>query len=319
MDVELLPFFAKKIELSLPIVYFGLQPLPSNLFEICGCSPINNPILSILAPTEFLHKLVCSIDFNNSSSYGDGLYQINFPLPDDSDVPEVQWCLEFLYMQDKGEIPFRGTADPNYKYLNLYSFVYGFLGISQDTPYNYIFLNYLEYKKYIYHGSGIRSGVLNTENSNAIREPSQEHRNQILEWIDKCNRNGGGFQIDRPWLIINQLPKKYYKALFNRNEYGTYDHVLETMLEILYNEVDSLPLPKVFKPDNNFWSEPNQLFWSEYNIKIIYNNTYYILTAPELYNYKTFNNSADLTEKALVMARAINFVIRENARSSKIE
>jgi len=175
-----------------------------DLFIICSCSEVNKDDLDVKAPTKFLQSLCDSIDFKTQIAYtslGDDIYKITSPIPDDSDVIEVQWCLDFLYLAYNDEELISKSnknhiTDPTYKYLTLWSFIYGFLGI-KDSSYDYILMNYLEHKDYISHGVGIRCANLNVKRD----PPSKEFRDMVMKWVNECDSSGNNYDIKRPWLV----------------------------------------------------------------------------------------------------------------------
>lgn len=139
---------------------------------------LNNP------PTQFLKELTECIDFSEISDYGvyytsfDELellsyfYKIIKDLPDISNVNEIQYCLNFLEMENNDKIS--NTS------LTILDFINDFLNIKQKE-YQCILLNYLENMDYIDHGCNIIFPTL--KNSNHILNPEIEKN--ILEWVEK--------------------------------------------------------------------------------------------------------------------------------------
>lgn len=163
-------------------------------FQICTCSGSfkefkdNND----LPPTAFLKELKECIDFNTFSGYnwmGDEHYPLIKNLPDDKNVLEIQYCLEYLkYLSD--EDIFGETA-------SLWNFIEQFLGIKKDSEYDYLLMNYLSNQEYTEHGSGIRCSWIKNVDFKSDPEKLEKIKKYINEYKDKTWDGN----IERPWLI----------------------------------------------------------------------------------------------------------------------
>lgn len=155
-------------------------------FVICGCSEDmeENPCT---APTSFLDKLNKCIDFKKKSY---GVLGCKHPLlselPDDKDVDEVQYCLDFLQLKSDDKFKDKYCKD---KYITIYSFIYGYLRIT-DEHYQYLLMNYLDNMGYMEHGSAIRCGWMNTDSPVYPRIIDSEIVDSITSWISKADNNG---------------------------------------------------------------------------------------------------------------------------------
>lgn len=169
-------------------------------FEVCACSDFHCEELLKKAPTQFLEDLRTSIDFSKPCGYnglGNAMYKITGELPSDLGVAEVELCLEFL--REKSTHNAQSTHESQEgRYIALWSFIYEYFGIEQNSTYDYLLMNYLEHMGYIEHGTGIRCGWINSE---CTRTSTIKHQTQTLlsikAWI--CDNE---LSTDRPWLKL---------------------------------------------------------------------------------------------------------------------
>ncbi len=70
------------------------------------------------------------------------------------------------------------------KYITIWSFIYDFLKIPADSGYDYWLMNFLDWNNIMDHGSGIRCGWINIDDTNIdIDTLDQQSENVIIEWI----------------------------------------------------------------------------------------------------------------------------------------
>ena len=111
-------------------------------FKICSCSGSFKEFKNDdkQSPTEFLRALKNCINFNKFEGYNwmtDEIYNIQTTFPNDINIPEVQYCLEYLvYCQNNSS--YSNCLKPS-----LWTFINNFLGIKCDSYYDYLLMNYL--------------------------------------------------------------------------------------------------------------------------------------------------------------------------------
>jgi len=160
-----------------------------DIFEICGCSSFNIKDMEKQAPSAFLGKLKDCLEFHNDYA------KVIKDLPDDSDAKDVQLCLDFLslaHSEPDENLSFYPKKDQSgfhkSKYITIWSFIYGYLGIEKDGSYDYLLMNYLNNMDYMEHGSGIRCGWATEEIRN--RQVNKINRLKILDWAKVCDDDG---------------------------------------------------------------------------------------------------------------------------------
>ncbi len=85
------------------------------------------------------------------------------------------WCLDFLIFN----ISFNKYDSK--QYIALWSFIYDFLNIPENSGYDYYVMSFLEWNNICEHGLGIRCAWLT---NNMGRKLSNDRRNIIKEWVD---------------------------------------------------------------------------------------------------------------------------------------
>ena len=99
----------------------------------------------------------------------------------------IEWCIDFLIYQRDFQTDFP-KKDQNQihknKYITIWSFVYGFLGIEKDSGLDHWLLWLLSRLKILEYGCANRSGWFNTCDTNPYlnRTLSTERHDIILEW-----------------------------------------------------------------------------------------------------------------------------------------
>jgi len=139
-------------------------------------------------------ELLKTVDKNNGNRLKD-LYEV-----DNNVVDLIEWCTDFLiYKRDFEEdfnklslrsnhedCGFKGGVYHNpKKYITLYSFIYDFLKIPDQSGYEYWLMNILDWYKISKHGSGIRCSWFNSDAENPYRNRTLSNkRKDIIEmWI----------------------------------------------------------------------------------------------------------------------------------------
>jgi len=148
-----------------------LENTLENTFRMCACSTYDISVMKPdNAPTIFLAELCRCIDFSREKDSPLGnRYPIVKPFPDDHDIDEVQYCLTFLAMDQELRANF-----------TLWTFISNFLGIVEDSSFDYLLMNYLEHMGYIEHGVGIRCAWLSVKTT-----PRKEEL--IRAWLQKAD------------------------------------------------------------------------------------------------------------------------------------
>lgn len=98
----------------------------------------------------------------------------------------VEWCVDFLLFNQL-EMNFPKKDQNQFhkeKYINLFSFVYGFLQIPKESGFDYWLMSFLNHVSIMDHGSSIRCGwyVDHEINPYFTRVLSEERKNKIIEW-----------------------------------------------------------------------------------------------------------------------------------------
>ncbi len=146
-------------------------------FGICHCSTFEpDDLATTQAPTEFLGKLYAAIDFSEvySTSTLSTNYAFRNACPSDADASDIQLCLSFLVMcKDRGSTVYHKS---------LWNFILSFLQIDMDSSWDYLLMNYLEYRGYCDHGSGIRCAWASTSLDNYV--VPDKHQHIITQWAE---------------------------------------------------------------------------------------------------------------------------------------
>lgn len=87
------------------------------------------------------------------------------------------WCMDFLIF-NSGENMFEKYFNA---YVALWSFIYSFLQIPQNSGYDYYVMSFLEWNGVCEHGMGIRCAYLMNDMG---RKLSDERFEEIEEWAD---------------------------------------------------------------------------------------------------------------------------------------
>jgi hypothetical protein len=103
----------------------------------------------------------------------------------------INWCLDFLLFKRVHKEDFlKSQVHPGdvhrTKYITIWSFIYNFLGIPQNSGYDYWLMSVLQWEGYMMHGSGIRCGWADKIPD---RELSLEREAAILKWCQECPDN----------------------------------------------------------------------------------------------------------------------------------
>lgn len=102
----------------------------------------------------------------------------------------VEWCIDFLILRDTLDyLTFKKQKQdqihPN-KYITIWSFIYDFLKIPQNSGYDYWLLQFLEWNEFMNHGSGIRCGFWSSPEKYKDRIVSEERKQAIIKWCETC-------------------------------------------------------------------------------------------------------------------------------------
>lgn len=101
----------------------------------------------------------------------------------------VDWCIDFLIFARKDiDFPKKNPENHSFhrnKYICIWSFIYNFLGIPQDSGYDYWLLSFLEWNGLMEHGSGIRCGWL-AYPEDIDRKLTEDRENEIIKWGNNC-------------------------------------------------------------------------------------------------------------------------------------
>lgn len=96
----------------------------------------------------------------------------------------IEWCVDFLifYTSFIKEM----HRDYKNKYITIWSFIYDFLKIPENSGYDYWLLSFLEYNNIMNHGCAIRCGNFLDSDINPYygRTLSEDRKTIILEWIN---------------------------------------------------------------------------------------------------------------------------------------
>ena len=139
-------------------------------------------------------ELLKTVDKNNGNRFKD-LCEINKNV-----VDLIEWCTDFLiykrdFEEDFNKLSLRSNHEDcgfkggvyynTQKYITLYSFIYDFLKIPDESGYEYWLMNILDWYKISEHGSGIRCSWFNrsTENPYRNRILSKKRKDVIEKWI----------------------------------------------------------------------------------------------------------------------------------------
>lgn len=167
-------------------------------FKICACSGSFKEFKNDdkQYPTEFLRALKNCINFNKFEGYNwmtDEIYKIQTTFPNDINVPEVQYCLEYLvYCQNNSN--YSNCLKPS-----LWTFINNFLGIKCDSYYDYLLMNYLAHMKYTEHSNAIRCSSYNTSKT---FQSDSDRLNDINKYVNESiNKTWNISNINRHWLI----------------------------------------------------------------------------------------------------------------------
>jgi hypothetical protein len=102
----------------------------------------------------------------------------------------VDWCIDFLLFQMENRPLFFKKFDQSGphkdKYITIWSFIYSFLGIPEDSGYDYWLLSFLEWNGFMEHDGGIRCGWLDTSKS-IERKLTEERKQIIIDWAENCS------------------------------------------------------------------------------------------------------------------------------------
>ena len=143
---------------------------------------------------ETYKELLKIVDKNNGNRFKD-LCEV-----DKNVVDMIEWCVDFLiYKRDFEEeynklslrsdhenCGFKGGVYNNpKKYITLYSFIYDFLKIPDESGYEYWLMNILDWYKISDHGSAIRCSWFNQDCNNPYRNRtlSKKRKDIIANWI----------------------------------------------------------------------------------------------------------------------------------------
>ena len=100
----------------------------------------------------------------------------------------VDWCVDFLlFLKHNNNLNFekknRDQVHP-FKYITIWSFIYSFLGIPENSGYDYWLLSFLQWNGLMEHGPGIRCGWLKVNNTD--RKLTEERKQAIITWAENC-------------------------------------------------------------------------------------------------------------------------------------
>jgi len=105
----------------------------------------------------------------------------------------IDKCVEFLLFHKNENTSFLKTNQNQIhtsKYITIWSFIYDYLKIPQNSGYDYWLMNYLDHIGVMEHGSAIRCGwydVPETEHMYSGFVLSEDAKNNIINWANNCD------------------------------------------------------------------------------------------------------------------------------------